>query len=672
MTITKALMYARISSATGTGTGLYRRARIGAFRMGYYGPMTLLKVAGTLRSHNFDRNTWRVTERGRGQGITLTIEMFGFTPVVGDEVILGAGAITNRLFRGTITRIRQARNKLNQGRVVWSCQCVDWTYQLGNLKVTKKYTSTSATTIAQSLITLFAPAGFTSTAVQSGLATINDIQFTMQTLPSALQNLADRLGAYWYVDFDKVLHFYTAEALALTPKTIDNTNKHTHALTHDRDIEGLFNRIIVEGAGSPVAGDLPIGTTFIPVTDGSQFADDGAPLKVGQQITLYTGKTRVVQAPLAGPTVTLETYPTPPAPTLSAGGVAGALTVGATYKYKYTWTTGYGQTAASEEASFVCPASGSIRMEDTATPTALQLVIGSSSGNAYRTLAGGSVFHLVGGFGGHFIVDTASDASIAAGAAPPTSGNASNLAASTVIQYAWSYATAAGETLVGPATSVTTGASGGDFALWTGIPDPFDETVTSAKLYRKDGAAAFKLDNTFVNPTRSLFRNTTIYDTISPLGANALSSSTAGNSAMTMLSGVPALTQAVIAGEEANMLLIANDVTSQGLYGIREYYVQDRRLSKAGGLERAAAELALRKDPRVSGSFGSSDPYIHAGAPITINVTEWGLTATVTAQTVTISPQPDRAQPIKQVDYASRTPEDLFTQLREIREQLAR
>jgi hypothetical protein len=82
MAITKALMYARVSSTSSTGTGLYKKARLAATRLNFYGPKILCTVNGTVRSYNFDRTNWSITQRRRGQPGQLSIEFFGFTPTL--------------------------------------------------------------------------------------------------------------------------------------------------------------------------------------------------------------------------------------------------------------------------------------------------------------------------------------------------------------------------------------------------------------------------------------------------------------------------------------------------------------------------------------------------------------------------------------------------------------
>src|SRR5438093_839692 len=108
MALTRA---ARASSAPGTGTGVYKPARAGITRSGFLGDRLLLKVATTFRSFNFDRTNWEITE-DRGRGKRLSIEVFGFTPAAGEEIVLGACTIGNRLFRGKITRVRKVHHKL--------------------------------------------------------------------------------------------------------------------------------------------------------------------------------------------------------------------------------------------------------------------------------------------------------------------------------------------------------------------------------------------------------------------------------------------------------------------------------------------------------------------------------------------------------------------------------
>jgi hypothetical protein len=776
MAITKALMYARVSSSTSIGTGLYKKARIGATRLGFFGPKQILKINGTLRTNNFDRDTWEVTERGRGQGKTLTIDVFGFTPVAGQEVILGIGAITNRLFRGTVVRVRQVRARLNEGRIVYRCQCVDGTYQLGNIRVTKKYLSQTGTAIAQSLIASFAPAGFTATHVQGGLATLDDIQFTMQTLPSALQQLCERIGGAFYIDADKDLHLYVgSDPSGVNPEALTDSNKHLRSgFTYESDIEALRNRILVECMGSVVTSDVPAASTSIPVQDTAPFATTGTNHgKLEAQRITYTGVSSLagqgcVTAGLAG------AGPSAPGALQSSGGVPASYVGGnllpGVYQYKVTFVDGSGETPASAEASVTVAEVSAPSTNGFDNGGGLPMFGGSTTGGSlttgvayaykvtYVTAAGEtdpSHDGYVGANYGVIVSMAGADTAIALSRIPVSSdgrvtkrriyrsqpngggGTYDTFKLVTTINdnttTTYTDTTADGSLGVDPPATNTAGSGKVDLSSIAVGPTG----TTSRKIYRTVvNGSTFKLLATIAdNTTTTRLDNTTdgslgatltgssigtgpgatslavtdlskfpsggwvrvasqvIYFTgrsgssgegtltgVPASGPGAITATIPASSMVVVephLTGVPAsgtgaIEHTLSQSESVNPIVIAEDLTSQGTYGSREDYVQDRRLSLDGAADLAAARLALQKDPRISGSLSSTDPKLGAGRPLSINSVTWGLTASVTVQQISIKPDPTRAQPLISAQVATRTLEDLYAQLRDIREQLAR
>jgi hypothetical protein len=753
MAITKAVMYARVSSSTSTGTGLYKKLRVGASRLNFFGPKQILRVNGTLRTGNFDRLTWMVTDRGRGQGKTLAIEVFGFTPAVGQELILGAGSLRNHLFVGTITRVRQTRRTLNDGRVVYALTCADATYNLGALKVTERYASQSATAIAIDLLSTYA-SGFTSVHVQADLATLDEIQFTMQTLPSALQQLCDRIGGAWYIDDLSDLHLYVGtEAIAANPEPITENNKHLRSgFTYESDIEGLKNRILVEGRGSTVSTLITAGFTSIPVADTSMFQDAGGEVKLEALRCTYTGKSSMdgEGSLTAG---TPGSAPTSPSPTHVAPYVTGNLVPGGSYRYIVTFVSALGESASS------APVGATI----TAVPWNLNDGPGLVSGTTGGSLtSGGSYVYAVtfvtaSGEVGHqtfslsfWSLGTGNTKALLSGipvSSDPRvtsrriyrsiSGGAGVLKLVTTIpdNVTTTYTDTTADGSLGVTMPDTdTGSTG---KLTVGIPLGPTGT-TSRKLYRTTlGGSTYKLQSTTAdNTTTSLLDNTadgSLGATFSgsTLGASAgdttlrvsdlskfpdggwlrvgsqvilftARSATSGEGDLTgipasgtgaitasipagstvvgepHLTGIPAsgagaVTSTIAQGTSINLLVTADDLTSQGLYGIREDFAQDRRLSYDGASDLAAARLALLKDPRITvGTLESSDPKLGAGRPLSISHGTWGLTASVVVQTVTIKPSADRPQPLLTAQLGSRSLDDLYAQLREIREQLAR
>jgi hypothetical protein len=868
MAITAALMYARVSSSTGTGTGLYKKARLAATRINFFGPNVLCTVGGTARQANFDREQYRVTQRRRGQPTQLTIEFFGFTPTVGQEVILGAGALTNRLFRGKITSVEQVRFRQNQGRIIYACTCLDWGYDVdGARHVSAKFTSSTGTAIAVALVGTFAPAGFTANNVQGGLATLSEIQFTMQSLNGALQQLCDRLGGYFYWDFNKDLHLFTTDASGVPTESLTSSNKHVRNFRYKQDIEDLRNRIYVEGNGTTIPVVLAAGVDKVPLDDSSMFSSSGGIAKLESQSITYTSVTAVTTA------TTVAGVPQSPSRIVSAAAVAGSSGgVLGTVSYKVVHRSDRGDSEPSTVgggSSATVAAVSAPGAPITVTPsTTVDGGVTPGTRNYTTTFVTPEGETLAG--------DRTTNKTIAAVLAPSgsltvTPGAGGSVPVSSTFNVGVSYVTAAGQTEVSWFGTVSTSgvqnriswssipvssdgrvtarklwrsASSGDIASMqllttindnstttytdnsanaslgvyatlqaidnttggqydlTTIPTSADARVTARKIYRTtNGGAAYKLLTTIsdnvttvytdttkdeslgdVEPTvdtsgggvvsmtvpvgaagvtsRRIYRtenggsvykyqgsiadNTTTAYTDSKadanLGDDAPTASTvrhaAGSTTLRVLemSGIPsgvgswvkvgsnyitfsglsgasgegtlttvpasgvgailadipagtpvqvvnrltgiptsgtgALLYATTIGDSINLMVQVDDTTSQGTYGVREWFVQDRRLGSDGATTRGNAELALRKDPRISGTCETTDPKIRAGAPWTLN--NWSLTGTVVIEQVTTRSPKDRPQPLAEVQFASRSIEDLYAQLRELKDRLNR
>lgn len=860
MAITKALMYARVSSSSSTGTGLYKKARLAATRLNFYGPKILCTVNGTVRSYNFDRTTWSVTQRRRGQPGQLAIEFFGFTPTIGHEVILGGGSLTNRLFRGKITGIGQTRIKKDTGRVVYPCTCLDWGYVVDGVRnVSAKFSSATGSAIAADLMTAYGPAGFTANHIQGGLATLDEIQFTMQSLNDALQQLCDRLGAYFYWDFDKDLHLFTTDTSGVAAETINSSNKHVRHFQHRSDIEDLRNEIFVEGKGSTVSVALAAGSETIPLEDVSMFDTSGGMAKLEAQVITYDGVAGedggsvvlgLTQEPTApdaevadgesgqvigvvsykvahrlpggdsevsdaSDDVEVETVDAPgSAPSISVStSTDGGVTPGGR-KWKVTYVTDEGETlggtASSTATITAVSAPGSA---PSISPTTGGSVPSNSSfyvGISFVTAAGETLASVLGtvstGVSDNRLswssIPTSADGRVTARKlyrTPSTNFNPSGLKLLTTISdnSTTTYTDNSANGSLG-ANAPTADTTGGQYAL-TSIPTSSDARVSQRKLYRTAaGGAVYKLLTTIADNSTTIFTDTVpdsslgdpeptadtsgggqvdvtipvgpagttarrIYRTedggdvwkylgsvndnstttyrdnkadanlgddapddsmvrteagstflrvadlgefpsdggwvrvdgqVLYYGARGLSGIgfltdipasgvgsiqapiSAGATLLNQphLTGIPdsgngALQYAVTPGDTVNLLVQDDDTASQASYGVRMLFVQDRR-TVDGAVTRAAAELALRKDPRVSGTFESSDPKLHAGAPVTLD--HWGISATVVVEQVTIGPRPDRPQPMLAVQFASRSIEDLYAALREMKDRLNR
>src|SRR3990167_5125097 len=119
----------------------------------------LLSINGVTLT-TFDRDTWFVQQETTGRS-TAHLDVWGVTPAVHQVVVIGDGALTGAslLFRGRIASVQVARTKKNTGRVIYSVDCVDWSFDLDAVLVTQAWDATSATTIAKAIIDDWAPSG---------------------------------------------------------------------------------------------------------------------------------------------------------------------------------------------------------------------------------------------------------------------------------------------------------------------------------------------------------------------------------------------------------------------------------------------------------------------------------------------------------------------------------
>ena len=276
----KALMYAR--------SGLMRS---GASRSGYYNEVFHMTIGGIARGHLTRKYSPEIVKTLGAGGNTASVIVWGFTPAVGEEIIIGSGSIGNRLFGGTIVRVQDIHLK---GKTFYLVDAVDWTRQLSRRLVSKRYTSQALHLIALDLISTFG-VGFTANNVVLSSPTIDFIEFTKESMPSALTRLCARGASAgvrwnWYVDESKDVHVFDSE-VSQAPRPLEAGNYSYWGLSLERDVSQRFTRAVVEGGGSRTTAGVAAGATSIPVEDCTFFSDTGGTLKSGSQSDItYTGR----------------------------------------------------------------------------------------------------------------------------------------------------------------------------------------------------------------------------------------------------------------------------------------------------------------------------------------------------------------------------------------------
>lgn len=164
-------------------------------------------------------------------------------PVLGDEVELYDGM--TKIFGGIIT---EQNSNLEGGAIISRVYgCKDYTQTLDRQLVVRSYENESITDIITDIIGDFTT-GFTTTNVEAGLPVIGSVRFNYEQPSKCLEKLANLINYDWYVDYDKDVHFFKAEANP-APFNLSETDDYFiyDSLNFSKNIYELKNEVIVRG-----------------------------------------------------------------------------------------------------------------------------------------------------------------------------------------------------------------------------------------------------------------------------------------------------------------------------------------------------------------------------------------------------------------------------------------
>ena len=263
--------------------------RLGQSRLGFMNPTLRMTVGGTDRSTLVDKYSIRVTYR-LNQPSVASMTVFGFTPTEGQEIKIAIGAITNLLFAGHITQVKQIADGLRTN-VKYSISCQDYSWLLDRRRVFRSYlTSDSCESVINDLMASFS-SGFTTTHVQQGLGQITGMPFTMETLSGCLNRLAEKFSANWHIDPVKDLHFYSTDRVP-TPHDLTTAYTDFENVALSVDLSQVRTRIYVEGAGSVVSSNFTYGDAVLNLDTAVDFSTSGGDVRVGQYAPLGANRMR--------------------------------------------------------------------------------------------------------------------------------------------------------------------------------------------------------------------------------------------------------------------------------------------------------------------------------------------------------------------------------------------
>lgn len=208
-----------------------------------------VSIAGLDRTGDILNATISIDDNVNDVANTLSLKMIDRSgqgvPQTDDEITVQLADTTGtRIFGGVI--VKESRKTKGIGAVEISIQAVDYTRLLDQVLVHKSYEDMTDKAIIEDIVATYcAGSGITTTNVAVG-ATINQIVFNYVQVSQAIKKLAKITNRYWYIDYNKDIHYFTANS-EVAPFNITDTSSDYFDLRISKDSTQLKNRIYVRG-----------------------------------------------------------------------------------------------------------------------------------------------------------------------------------------------------------------------------------------------------------------------------------------------------------------------------------------------------------------------------------------------------------------------------------------
>lgn len=581
--------------------------RLGNARLGYYQPWLKVFIAGVDRTGGVTKGDPRtvlssvsVTQLLNQEADQASVRVFGFTPTRGQEIKLYLGYVSSafQIFGGHILNVKSSGFGTN---VFYDLDCIDYTWLLNQRKVTKRYVGQTATAIVTDLITSFT-SGFTGAGIEAAMATIDEITFTNEDVSEALTRTMERVGGYWFPDYNKDIHAFVTSTES-APSVSDASKRGAREVRQSVDLSQVVTRVLGRGGGAVTLSDCAVGQTTMPVEDPAWYSASGGTVQVGPQNITYTS------VAAGSETGTATGYiGSPPSTFVLTAQVPGSLANG-TYRVSVTYVTAEGETTpAAYQSITLSGANAGIFVSSIPVPTDPKV----STKRIYVSDVGGTTLKLFGS-------TTVAATTVAITNAGTTTAPSTNTAGFSP------QATAAGSTSLG---------------------------VEELSLFPSSGWAEAPGGQVFSYTGRSASSGAGTLTGIPASGIGALTADvrTGTVKAVPHLTGIPSSSAGSILyeikrGEQVYLFVTRNDTTAQTALatylgtgdGIREYFFSDGRLSQDELEARCDAILTERKDPLVTVTFESRDPGITVGKTIDFSLTVPPVSGTFKIQRVAIT-----------------------------------
>lgn len=165
-----------------------------------------------------------------------------FIPEIGQEVEMVIDTIKE--FGGIIISVQKS---ITANMVVFDVECCDYTHNLNRSLVLERYENKKVDYIIADILEKYAP-DFTGTNVDCDI-TISTMLFNRLSISECLEKLSKAVNYYWYVDYDKDVHFFAYDKnSAPFNLTDDNGSWIRETLKITDDLSQIRNIVTIRGS----------------------------------------------------------------------------------------------------------------------------------------------------------------------------------------------------------------------------------------------------------------------------------------------------------------------------------------------------------------------------------------------------------------------------------------
>jgi len=283
---------------------------------------------------------------------TCQITFYGAAPVLGSRLEIWVDANDPTLLFGGELQTVDRTYKGRPTTVLHPCTAIDDTARANRKRPLGLFTNVSATTIAQTLISTYAP-GYSSAGVELGLPPVSiNFDGSEGGMKGCLTALAKIIGGYWYFENRTLYLFITPPGPA--PDPIDDTPSrflHDPQIRHTVDKSQVRTRVYGKGASTQLAATVDPTVPSLPVDVATMFNPAGgraisavSPDGAASRVLTYTGVQLGGGGGLVGPGAAPSA--SPGLTLLSGAGIDSGV-----HEYAVTFVTAAGESMPGPRAA---------------------------------------------------------------------------------------------------------------------------------------------------------------------------------------------------------------------------------------------------------------------------------------------------------------------------------